>query len=135
MRIRDSLSLAEQEGLRYEFHCEDLPGAHSNTARITLTGSAGKEVTVQGASVGGGNILVSEIKGTIWRPHTLAPRALKEPPLNALICTNSSAMAEFVQYRNDLFKNFMQNDGVPRKEPEAIRPQEIEKKCQKVAYI
>ena len=25
VRIRDSLSLAEQKGLRYEFHCEDLP--------------------------------------------------------------------------------------------------------------
>lgn len=63
MRIRDSLSLAEREGLRYEFCCEDLPGAHPNTACVTLTGSGGKEVTVQGASVGGGNILVSEING------------------------------------------------------------------------
>lgn len=62
-RIRDSLSLAEREGLRYEFHCEDLPGVHPNTACVTLTGSGGKEVTVQGASVGGGNILVSEING------------------------------------------------------------------------
>lgn len=63
VRIRDSLPLAEREGLRYEFHCEDLPGTHPNTARITLTGSGGKEVTVLGASVGGGNILVSEING------------------------------------------------------------------------
>lgn len=63
VRIRDSLSLAEQMNLQFEFHCEDIPGSHPNTARITLTGSGGKEVTVQGASVGGGNILVSEING------------------------------------------------------------------------
>lgn len=65
VRIRDSLSLAEQINLQFEFHCEDIPGSHPNTARITLTGSGGKEVTVQGASVGGGNILVSEINGMV----------------------------------------------------------------------
>ena len=63
VRIQDSLSLAEEAGLHYEFHCEDLPGALPNTARITLTGSGSKEVTVQRASVGDGNILVSEING------------------------------------------------------------------------
>ncbi len=63
VRIRDSLSLAKQMNLHFEFHCEDIPGSHPNTARITLSGSSGNDVTIQGASVGGGNILVSEING------------------------------------------------------------------------
>lgn len=50
----------------------------------------------------------------------------KTSPLNAFICTIPNVMAEFVQYGNDLFINFMQNDGVSRKETEAIQPQEIE---------
>ena len=62
-RIRDSLELADRMGLEYEFCCQAIPGAHPNTARIALTGACGGSVRVQGASVGGGNILVSEING------------------------------------------------------------------------
>ena len=50
-------------GLEYRFICEGIPGAHPNTARITLTGAEGESVTVQGASVGGGSILVDELNG------------------------------------------------------------------------
>lgn len=63
VRIRDSLDHAEKLGLDYEFICENIPGTHPNTARITLTGAENGSVTVQGASVGGGNILVDELNG------------------------------------------------------------------------
>lgn len=63
VRIRDSLSLAERQGLDFRFLCENISNAHPNTARITLTGADGERVTVQGASVGGGNILVDELNG------------------------------------------------------------------------
>ena len=62
-RIRDSLEHAVDMGMEYRFICEGIPGAHPNTARITLTGADGETVTVQGASVGGGNILVDELNG------------------------------------------------------------------------
>lgn len=62
-RIRRSLELADEEGLVYSFLEEDIPGAHPNTARIRLKGENGAECTVQGASIGGGNILVTEING------------------------------------------------------------------------
>ena len=60
-RLRDSLALAEQQGLDYSLRCEAIPNAHPNTARITLTGSGGKTASILGASVGGGNILITEI--------------------------------------------------------------------------
>ena len=63
MRLRDSLSLARERGLAVEFGTVELDGAHPNTAVITLTDAAGRTVHVQGASVGGGNILVSEVNG------------------------------------------------------------------------
>lgn len=63
MRLRDSLSLAQERGLRVEFGTTELDGAHPNTALITLTDAAGRTVRVQGASVGGGNILVTEVNG------------------------------------------------------------------------
>lgn len=62
-RIRHSLTLARQAGLTFSFTQNDLPGAHPNTARIHLTGRGGAQCTVQGASTGGGNILVTELNG------------------------------------------------------------------------
>jgi len=63
--IRDALEIAERRGIRYEFIKKDLPDAHPNTARIFYTLSDGSEGSVQGASVGGGNIrvdLVNDMK-------------------------------------------------------------------------
>ncbi len=62
-RIRRSLELARERGLEVTFHETNIPNAHPNTARITLTGKGGENVVVQGASVGGGNILVTAING------------------------------------------------------------------------
>lgn len=62
-KIRDSLELAKEAGLEYSFQICEIPGAHPNTARITLEGEHGARAEVVGASVGGGNILVTEING------------------------------------------------------------------------
>ena len=62
-RIRGSLELAREAGLEVVFLEEDLAGAHPNTAVIRLVGPSGREVTLRGASVGGGNILVTQING------------------------------------------------------------------------
>ena len=61
--IRDALSIARERGIDYIFLKEDLKGAHPNTARIHFFLRDGEEGVVQGASVGGGNILVSLING------------------------------------------------------------------------
>lgn len=60
-RIRDSLTLAHEMGLEYVFQSAANPDAHPNTARMTLFGAGENSVEVLGASVGGGNILISEI--------------------------------------------------------------------------
>lgn len=62
-RIRRSLEISAEEGLDFSFSAEDIPGAHPNTARIWLEGEYGAACVVQGASIGGGNILVTEING------------------------------------------------------------------------
>lgn len=63
IRIRQSLEIAKERGLKVVFEKTELEGAHPNTAVIRLTDAKGCTVTVQGASVGGGNILISEING------------------------------------------------------------------------
>jgi len=62
-RIRRSLELARKSGLEFHFTESDIPGAHPNTARISLTSVSGATAVVQGASIGGGNILVTQING------------------------------------------------------------------------
>ena len=41
----------------------EIDGAHPNTARVTLTDAGGRSVSLLGSSIGGGNILVTEING------------------------------------------------------------------------
>ncbi len=62
-RIPDSLHIAEKNGLELIFIPKDMPGAHPNTAEITLTDAEGKSVCVQGSSVGGGVIVIDVIDG------------------------------------------------------------------------
>ena len=61
--IRDALEIAKQQGIDYVFILQDIKGAHPNTALIRYFTGDGAEGTVQGASVGGGNILVNRIDG------------------------------------------------------------------------
>ena len=62
-RIRQAPELAKEQGLAGEIETGDIDGAHPNTARITLEDAGGRSVCLLGSSVGGGNILVTEING------------------------------------------------------------------------
>lgn len=62
-RIRDALELARERGIECSVSCEDLPGAHPNTAVISLVGGSGKTTRIIGCSVGGGNIMIQNVDG------------------------------------------------------------------------
>ena len=62
-RIPHSLELADQMNLSYRFTEVNISHAHSNTAVIRLTGINGAQCTIQGASVGGGNIRITRLNG------------------------------------------------------------------------
>ncbi|MEE1087220.1 MAG: L-serine ammonia-lyase, iron-sulfur-dependent subunit beta [Schaedlerella sp.] len=61
--IRRSLKIANETGLKYEFTKIDLSDAHPNTVRIHLTGVNGAKASIQGASIGGGNVLIDHVNG------------------------------------------------------------------------
>ena len=61
--IRDALEIARERGIAYTFRKENIKDAHPNTALIRYITADGAEGTMQGASVGGGNILVNRIDG------------------------------------------------------------------------
>lgn len=62
-RIRESLSIAKELGLDIVFDTAEIADAHPNTALINLTGIGGKKLSVQGSSIGGGNIVITKLNG------------------------------------------------------------------------
>lgn len=64
-RIRISMNVAREAGLAFSFEEVEIDGAHPNTAQVILKDANGKEVLVQGASIGGGNIIINRINDTI----------------------------------------------------------------------
>lgn len=59
--IKFSFETAAYRGLEFEFHTCEIENSHPNTVKIVLTNAAGKTVDIQGASIGGGNIVITKI--------------------------------------------------------------------------
>ena len=62
-RIRHAQEIAEEQGLDITINTAQLDGAHPNTALINLTGINGNNISIMGSSIGGGNILVTQVNG------------------------------------------------------------------------
>ncbi len=60
-RIPDAFAEAAEAGLAVAFTTDDLGEVHPNTARLVLHASDGREMLVQGCSVGGGDVVVTRI--------------------------------------------------------------------------
>ncbi len=61
--IRDALTIAKERGIEYEFVPTQIAGSHPNTARIRFELVDGTTGSVEGASIGGGNIRVDNVNG------------------------------------------------------------------------
>lgn len=61
-RIKDSLNIANQKGMKIEFFEEDAITQHPNTARIHLGDDKG-DLELVGISIGGGKIEIIELNG------------------------------------------------------------------------
>jgi L-serine dehydratase len=62
-RLQNVAVHAAAAGLQIEFVRTDLGRVHPNTARFLLDGPAGERCEVQGSSVGGGAVLLTELDG------------------------------------------------------------------------
>jgi len=60
-RIRDSFRYAKEAGLEFSITEIRIARAHPNTAQLHLRGKTGKVCALLGASVGGGNILITQV--------------------------------------------------------------------------
>lgn len=62
-RIKNSYRLAEEKKLEYSFMEADLGDAHPNTVKIETENEVGERKVILGSSIGGGNIIITEIDG------------------------------------------------------------------------
>ena len=61
LRLRDSLSIAEDEGIKVRFKEADLGDEHPNTVKFLIKGESGTTYEMLGSSIGGGSIVVTEV--------------------------------------------------------------------------
>ena len=64
VRIRDAFKIADENNLHYEYLETDLGFVHPNTVRIIFHYDDRPDYYVQGSSIGGGNILITDINET-----------------------------------------------------------------------
>lgn len=62
-RIKNSFDLAKEKGIEYIFQEENLGEVHSNTVKIIIEKNEDEKIELMGSSIGGGNIVVTEING------------------------------------------------------------------------
>jgi L-serine dehydratase len=60
-RLPMALEMAKESGLVVEFAEVDLGDAHPNTAQFEMTGASGSSMCVRGSSLGGGDVVVTQI--------------------------------------------------------------------------
>ena len=63
-KIKESFQLAEEEGFSFEFFPADLDNVHPNTVKLEITDLNDLQTTIVASSIGGGNIIVTELNGT-----------------------------------------------------------------------
>ncbi|GIM29425.1 L-serine dehydratase, iron-sulfur-dependent subunit beta [Clostridium polyendosporum] len=61
LRLRNSLEIANNLGIKYEFKEADLGERHPNTVKFLINSGADNECEIIGSSIGGGSILITEV--------------------------------------------------------------------------
>lgn len=62
-RLRDALDIAKSLDVKLEFIGADLGDVHPNTVKFIITKDDDSVVEIMGSSIGGGNIIITEIDG------------------------------------------------------------------------
>ena len=75
-RLGQSFEIAEKEGVEFVFYPTEIPSNYENTARITFVDENGDEFFVEGASLGGGRILITNINGLACELNATMPTVI-----------------------------------------------------------
>lgn len=62
-KLRNSLNIAKENGIKIKFVETDLGYEHPNTVKIVFYKKDGSKIHITGSSIGGGNIVITNING------------------------------------------------------------------------
>ena len=62
-QLRNSMEIAKEKGINITFVPTDLGDVHPNTVRFIITKADGEVWIIVGSSIGGGNIVITEVDG------------------------------------------------------------------------
>jgi len=130
-RLRESPQIAREMGLSVHFSSVNIRGAHPNTVRLTITGCSGAMLTMEAASVGGGNIEVHQLDGLrvnfTGKENTMIIRHLDTPgaiaKVTGVIAQRRLNIANMQSYRRQVGGDAImvfELDGVPDEEAIAM---------------
>lgn len=126
-RLRESLEIARQQGMEVDFQTVNLRGAHPNTVCLKVRGASGVTMTVEAASVGGGNIEIHQLDGLhvnfTGKENTMIIRHLDTPGaiarVTGILAGRNVNIANMQGYRRKAGGEaliVMELDGVPEEE-------------------
>lgn len=119
--LRKSFDIAKEKGIKFAFQKTDLGDVHPNTVKIDMTTKTGKKTRVIGSSIGGGNIIITEIDGLALeftgQYPTLITKHIDKPGVIAKVTTilaafnvNIAFMKVFRQSRGKLASMILETD-------------------------
>ena len=74
--LGNSFEIAKEQGIEFDFYPTEIPSVYENTARITFYDAEDNEFFVEGASLGGGRILVTNINGLACELNATMPTVI-----------------------------------------------------------
>ena len=90
----NSFEIAAQRGVEFEFYPADIVSEYENTARITFSHTDGTEYFVEGASLGGGRILITNINGLVCELTASSPTIIvKQNDVKGVVSDVSAILA------------------------------------------
>lgn len=128
--LKESLNIADQRGIEYEFIEADLGEVHPNTVKFIIEKSNGEVIDLMGSSIGGGSVKVVEINGLglefTGQYPTLITRHLDHPGIIAkitkILAYYKINIAYMSVYRQDKGQDaFMVIESDNKLEPELIK--------------
>lgn len=106
--LRTSFEIAKENGIDFEFLETDLGDTHPNTVKFIIAKEDGSVTQVTGSSIGGGNILISDIDGqkveftgehpTLLTQHRDLPGVISK--ISAILYEENINIANMRVYRN-----------------------------------
>lgn len=92
--LGESFEIAAQRGLQFEFYEAEIVSEYENTARITFCFDDGSEYFVEGASLGGGRILITNINGLACEITASSPTIIvKQHDVKGVVSDISAILA------------------------------------------